>query len=104
MSVSRFDLSGRHAVVVGGTSGIGRAIALGLADAGANVAATVRGQGLVDEVVEPQELLDRAVAVAEQMLAIPAPAFELTKHQLRWPVMRRSPSLARSTSWSSRRA
>ena len=32
-----FDLSGRTAVVVGGTSGIGKAIALGLADAGADV-------------------------------------------------------------------
>lgn len=50
MTPSRFDLSGRAAVVVGGTSGIGRAIALGLADAGANVAATGRRQALVDEV------------------------------------------------------
>ncbi len=37
-----FDLSGRTAVVVGGTSGIGRALALGLADAGADVVATGR--------------------------------------------------------------
>lgn len=37
-----FDIRGRNAVVVGGTSGIGRAIALGLADAGANVAAAGR--------------------------------------------------------------
>ena len=37
-----FDLSGRLAVVVGGTSGIGRAIALGLADAGADVVVTGR--------------------------------------------------------------
>src|SRR5215510_11649565 len=39
---SLFDLTGRTAVVVGGTSGIGRAIALGLADAGADVVATGR--------------------------------------------------------------
>jgi NAD(P)-dependent dehydrogenase (short-subunit alcohol dehydrogenase family) len=47
---SLFDLSGKTAVVVGGTSGIGRILALGLADAGANVVATARRQNLVDEV------------------------------------------------------
>src|SRR5688572_8264972 len=36
------DLSGRVAVVVGGTSGIGQAIALGLAEAGADVVPTSR--------------------------------------------------------------
>jgi NAD(P)-dependent dehydrogenase (short-subunit alcohol dehydrogenase family) len=45
-----FDLSGKAAVVVGGTTGIGRALALGLADAGADVAATGRRAALVDEV------------------------------------------------------
>ena len=35
-----FDLSGRVAVVIGGTSGIGRALARGLAEAGADVVAT----------------------------------------------------------------
>jgi NAD(P)-dependent dehydrogenase (short-subunit alcohol dehydrogenase family) len=45
-----FDLSGRRAVVVGGTSGIGRTLALGLADAGADVVATGRRASLVDEV------------------------------------------------------
>jgi len=39
---SRFDLSGQIAVVIGGTSGIGKAIALGLAEAGADVVATGR--------------------------------------------------------------
>jgi len=47
---SLFDLTGRTAVVVGGTSGIGRVLALGLADAGADVIATARRQNLVDEV------------------------------------------------------
>ncbi|HUS05275.1 MAG TPA: SDR family oxidoreductase [Bryobacteraceae bacterium] len=43
------DLSGRVAVVIGGTSGIGRAIAYGMAEAGADVVATGRRQELVDE-------------------------------------------------------
>jgi NAD(P)-dependent dehydrogenase (short-subunit alcohol dehydrogenase family) len=48
--MSIFDLSGRTAVVVGGTSGIGRVLALGLADAGADVVATGRRAELVDAV------------------------------------------------------
>ena len=43
------DLSGRVAVVIGGTSGLGQAIALGLADAGADVVATGRREALVRE-------------------------------------------------------
>jgi NAD(P)-dependent dehydrogenase (short-subunit alcohol dehydrogenase family) len=45
-----FDLTGRVAVVVGGTTGIGRAIALGFADAGADVVATGRRAAVVDDV------------------------------------------------------
>jgi NAD(P)-dependent dehydrogenase (short-subunit alcohol dehydrogenase family) len=44
-----FDLTGRVAVVVGGTSGIGLAMAIGLAEAGADVVATSRRQEQVDE-------------------------------------------------------
>ena len=43
MSYPALSLDGRVAVVVGGTSGIGRAIALGLAEAGADVIASARG-------------------------------------------------------------
>jgi NAD(P)-dependent dehydrogenase (short-subunit alcohol dehydrogenase family) len=50
MTPSLFDLSGRTAVVVGGTTGIGRALALGLADAGADVVATGRRPAAVDDV------------------------------------------------------
>ncbi len=42
MTFSPLDLSGKVAVVVGGTSGIGRAIAHGLAQAGADVISTSR--------------------------------------------------------------
>ena len=45
-----FDLSGRTAVVAGGTSGIGRALALGFADAGADVVSIGRRAAMVDEV------------------------------------------------------
>jgi len=42
MSYPGFDLNGRTAVVIGGTSGIGRAIAHGLAQSGADVVCTSR--------------------------------------------------------------
>jgi len=52
---SRLSLAGLVAVVSGGTSGIGRAIAIGLADAGADVVATARREALVDEVASQIE-------------------------------------------------
>jgi NAD(P)-dependent dehydrogenase (short-subunit alcohol dehydrogenase family) len=44
-----FSLEGKVAVVVGGTSGIGHALSLGLADAGADVVASARRREMVDE-------------------------------------------------------
>ena len=49
MSTNILSLEGKVAVVTGGTSGIGRALSLGLADAGADVIATARRQQQVDE-------------------------------------------------------
>jgi NAD(P)-dependent dehydrogenase (short-subunit alcohol dehydrogenase family) len=49
MTAQLFNLEGKLAVVTGGTSGIGRALSLGLADAGADVVATARRQQQVDE-------------------------------------------------------
>ncbi|HEY8309132.1 MAG TPA: SDR family oxidoreductase [Gemmatimonadaceae bacterium] len=43
-----FDLNGKRAVVLGGTSGIGHAIALALSDAGAEVVASSRRADAVD--------------------------------------------------------
>ena len=59
MSKSLFSLEGRVAVVVGGTSGIGRVLALGLADAGADVVATARRAPLVEEVAAAIEAKGR---------------------------------------------
>ncbi len=53
------DLTGRTAVVIGGTSGIGRAIALGFAQAGADVVATGRREDLIDSVAAEVETLGR---------------------------------------------
>jgi NAD(P)-dependent dehydrogenase (short-subunit alcohol dehydrogenase family) len=44
------DLTGRVAVVIGGTSGIGKSMALGYAEAGADVIATGRREAMVTEV------------------------------------------------------
>ncbi|HEY6245947.1 MAG TPA: glucose 1-dehydrogenase [Pyrinomonadaceae bacterium] len=48
MSYSGLELNGKVAVVIGGTSGIGLAIAKGMAEAGADVVPTSRGQDQVD--------------------------------------------------------
>ena len=49
MATNIFNLEGKIAVVIGGTTGIGRMLSLGLADAGADVIASARRQQQVDE-------------------------------------------------------
>jgi NAD(P)-dependent dehydrogenase (short-subunit alcohol dehydrogenase family) len=58
------DLAGKTAVVIGGTSGIGRALAKGLAQAGANVVPTGRRTDLVQEVAKEIKCLGRRTLVA----------------------------------------
>jgi NAD(P)-dependent dehydrogenase (short-subunit alcohol dehydrogenase family) len=67
MPYQGFDLSGRTAVVIGGTSGIGRAIAHGLAEAGADVVPTSRRlEQVVDAASEIRALGRRSLeAVAD---------------------------------------
>src|SRR5205823_1332154 len=79
MQFPRFDLEGQTALVTGAARGIGRAIALALAQAGANVALGLRqpgsAQGLVDEI---GAMGRRATAVAMDVRRLEqiAPAVE----------------------------
>jgi NAD(P)-dependent dehydrogenase (short-subunit alcohol dehydrogenase family) len=59
MGAATLDLRGKSAVVVGGTSGIGRALALGLAVAGADVVASSRRQEQVESVAAEIEAIGR---------------------------------------------
>ena len=59
MAYTGFDLSGRTAVVVGGTSGIGQTIALGLAEAGADVIPSARRAEMVEATAKKIEALGR---------------------------------------------
>lgn len=59
MGYSKLNLDGRIAVVIGGTSGIGRAIAHGLAEAGADVVCTSRRQEQVEAAAAEIEALGR---------------------------------------------
>jgi len=53
------DLTGRSAVVIGGTSGIGRALALGLAKGGADVVATGRRRAMAEAAAAEIEEIGR---------------------------------------------
>ena len=65
--MSRFSLAGKNAVVTGGSRGIGRAIALGLAEAGADVVLTFReNRGEAEKTAKQIEGLGRR-ALALQM-------------------------------------
>src|SRR5215469_6228014 len=59
-----FDLSGRISIVTGGNGGIGRAIALGLAQAGAAVAVLARNEE------KNQRILDELQALGVRALAV----------------------------------
>ena len=59
MTYTQLDLQGKIAVVVGGSSGIGRTIALGLAEGGADVVASARRMELVNTLADEIEKLGR---------------------------------------------
>ena len=58
-----FDLTGRTALVTGASRGIGRALALGLAEAGADVAVSARNEEQLRELAEQVEALGRRAVV-----------------------------------------
>jgi glucose 1-dehydrogenase len=74
MHLDGFDLGGRQALVTGGSIGIGRAIALALAQAGANVA--IQFDPKSDSAVSREEAADETVvairALGRTALAVPA--------------------------------
>jgi NAD(P)-dependent dehydrogenase (short-subunit alcohol dehydrogenase family) len=59
MNQGLFDLTGKVAVVMGGTSGLGHAIAIGLAEAGADLVASSRRQEQVERTAAEIEALGR---------------------------------------------
>src|SRR5919112_3003541 len=68
MSYQPLELTGRVAVVIGGTSGIGRAIAHGLAEAGADVVPTSRRMEQVETTAaEIEERGRRSLRVASDV-------------------------------------
>jgi NAD(P)-dependent dehydrogenase (short-subunit alcohol dehydrogenase family) len=83
MPFAPLDLTGRAAVVIGGTSGIGRALAHGLAQAGADVVPTARRADLVDQTAAEIERIGRStlrvtsdVASRESLQALLAASVE----------------------------
>ncbi|HEX9652287.1 MAG TPA: enoyl-CoA hydratase/isomerase family protein [bacterium] len=58
--------------------------------------AEARERGIIDEVVKPEALLDRTLAVAERLGTIPTESFRLTKLLLRQPAIERSDRYAKT--------
>ena len=79
MTIASFDYSGRHAVITGGTSGIGAGLARGFADAGATVTAIgldadratpYPGVTVVEANVTDQTALDQIAAGCDRIDAV----------------------------------
>lgn len=69
MSKNLFDLAGKVAIVTGGNTGIGRAIAVGLAEAGATVAILARNEERNAETLRELKVINRtALAVQIDLL------------------------------------
>ncbi|MBV8771283.1 MAG: SDR family oxidoreductase [Deltaproteobacteria bacterium] len=80
-----FDLSGKVAAVTGGNTGIGKAIALGLAQAGASVAILARNEERNAQALDELQRIGRPAAALRLDLAqrnALRPALEEVEHQL----------------------
>ncbi len=77
-----FDLTGRTALVVGGTKGLGQAMALGLAAAGADVSVASRGPEGLEETAEAIRQLGRK----GDSLAVDATDEDQVAGMMRWMV------------------
>ena len=80
-----FDLSGRKALVTGASRGIGRAIALALAEAGADVVVSARNAGDLAQIADDISGLGRVAATVEidvRNVTACASAIEAGAHRL----------------------
>jgi NAD(P)-dependent dehydrogenase (short-subunit alcohol dehydrogenase family) len=74
MILPEFDLRGKVALVTGGGSALGQAIALGLAEAGADVAVACHNQSRGEETARQVEGFDRRSAYMSLPIPLPDPS------------------------------
>ena len=78
-----FDLSGKVAVVTGGAGGIGRALALGLADAGADVVVASRGLAKLEEIAKQASARGRKSLAVSVDVTNPKSVEDMVEHTLK---------------------
>jgi 2-deoxy-D-gluconate 3-dehydrogenase len=80
MTANPFDLSGKVALVTGANTGIGQAIALALAEAGADVA--LAGRSAADETAEKVRAFGQRAALIQADFSTAAPAGDVVANTL----------------------